>query len=149
MLPAEQRFLSSCPLEGKNSMERHSTVSSSRSYIKQNKSTLSRKEENGLSGGQKQPHREGRVGFLRVVAAPPCVLWHLIDKLIDSLRLYNFSPWAQALTHKQSSKTHGRSVGWRWRGGCAVVIHYKYIIMNPGPASTGAGAGALESPLGF
>lgn len=30
-----------------------------------------------------------------------------------------------------------------------MVIHYKYVIMNPGPAPTGAGAGALESPLGF
>ena len=73
-------------------MERHSTVSSSRSSIKQSETTLSRKEESGLSGGQKQPHREDRVGFLRVVAAPPCVLRHLIDKLIDSLKLYNFSP---------------------------------------------------------
>ena len=48
----------------------------------------------------------GGVGFFTVMV-PPCVLCHLTDKLIDSFRLYNFSPSAQALTHKHPSKTGG------------------------------------------
>ena len=45
----------------------------------------------------------GRVGCFRVVVTP-CVLGHLSDKLIDSFRLYKFSPSVQVLTHKHPSE---------------------------------------------
>ena len=36
-----------------------------------------------------------------------CVLCHLTDKLMDSFRLYNFSPSVRAVTQKYPSKIHG------------------------------------------
>lgn len=39
------------------------------------------------------------------------VLGTFFDKVIGSFRRYNFSPRAQALTHKHPSKTHSRGGG--------------------------------------
>ena len=78
----------------------------------------------------------GRAGFFRAVVTP-CVLCHLSDKLIDSFRLYNFSPRVHAFNHKHPSETHGVCVCWEHgrRGGvgnakAALLIYYKYGIMN-------------------
>ena len=38
---------------------------------------------------------------------PPFVLCYFTDKLIDSFRLYNFSPRAQVLKHKYVNETMG------------------------------------------
>ena len=58
-----------------------------------------------------------RVVFFRVVV-PPSVMHYLTDKLIDSFRLYNFSPNAQALTHKHPSKIHRLEGGERRESQC-------------------------------
>lgn len=66
------------------------------------KSILLRREESRLSGNQKQPRSEGRVEGWKVL---PGVLSYLTDKLIDSFRLFNFSP-VQVLTHEHPSKIY-------------------------------------------
>ena len=53
-----------------------------------------------------------RVVFFREVV-PPSVVYYLTDKLIDRFMLYNFSPNAQALTHKHPIETHGGGGGGR------------------------------------
>lgn len=64
------------------------------------------------TGGQKQPHSEGRVGLFRVMGSPSLVSPLLIDELIDSFRLHNFSP-VQPLTHKHPS---GNGLRGCWAG---------------------------------
>ena len=51
------------PSKRKNSVERHRAVLSSKSFTKQSESMLTRKDESGLSGNQKQPCNGGRVGL--------------------------------------------------------------------------------------
>ena len=60
----------------------------------------------------------GRVGFFTVV-----VLSCILCQLTDSFKLYNFSPVTQALIHKHPGET-------RWGGGIAMLVYYKYGIMN-------------------
>ena len=47
----------------------------------------------------------------KAVSCPPSSWFNLPDKLIDSFRLYNFCPSAQALTHEPWSETHDRGGG--------------------------------------
>ena len=47
----------------------------------------------------------------KAVSCPPSSWFNLPDKLIDSFRLYNFCPSAQALTHEPRSETHDRGGG--------------------------------------
>lgn len=61
LLPVERPFLSSCPLEGKNSIERQRSFKQQQ-FLGEAKEP-SRREESGLSGSQKQPCSEHRVGF--------------------------------------------------------------------------------------
>ena len=58
-----------------------------------------------------------RVVFFREVV-PPSVVYYLTDKLIDRFMLYNFSPNAQALTHKHPSKIHRLGGGERRESQC-------------------------------
>ena len=112
MLLAEQQLLSSCPLEGKNSIKRHSRVSGSRSFLSKAEALL--RKESRLSGEHKQPHSEGAVRFLGWRKLLLCVLCPLTDKVIDGLRLYTFSPCAKHLPLTLKQDPGGKRWGWGW-----------------------------------
>ena len=90
MMCPSVKFLCSCSLEGKNSDEIHRAVLSNKSVIKQNESTLPRKDESVLSGNQKQSHNVGRAGFSEWWNVPSYVLHCCFDKLTGNFSLYNF-----------------------------------------------------------
>ena len=117
MLLVEQQLLSSYPLEGKNSIKRHSRVSSSRGFLGKAKAYCRGRRTGSL---ETRSSPTVRVGFIfsewwKLL----CVLCHLIDKLIDGLRLYTFSPCGKALTINTEARPRGQGVGggWRWGGG--------------------------------
>lgn len=109
MLLVEQQLLSSCPLEGKNSIKRHSRVSGSRSLLSKAEALL--RKESRLSGEHKQPRSEGAVHFLEWWKLLLCVLCPLTDRVIDGLRLHNFSPCAKALAINTEARPRGQEVG--------------------------------------
>ena len=109
MLLAEQQLLSSCPLEGKNSIKRCSRVSGSRSFLSKAEALL--RKESRLSGEHKQLRSEGAVHFLGWWKLLLCVLCPLTDMVIDGLRLYTFSPCAKALAINTEARPRGQEVG--------------------------------------
>lgn len=62
LLPVERPFLSSCPLEGKNSIERQRSFKQQQ-FLGEAKEPSQEGRRAGLSGNQKQPCSEHRVGF--------------------------------------------------------------------------------------
>lgn len=87
--------------------EKHGAVLVNRNFIKQSelKYICSPKEESGWPEIRSSP--AVKKGFSEWWKVPPCVLHCLIDKVIHSFRLYDFSPCVQVFTHKHPSKAHG------------------------------------------
>ena len=63
----EKRFLILALSKRKNSIEKHRAVLTSRSFIKQRESTVSRKVESVLSGKHKEPHSGVGLGVSCVI----------------------------------------------------------------------------------
>lgn len=126
LLPSEQWFLSSCPPKKIIPWKLHRAVSSRRSFIKQNESTLPEGREQAVWKPEASPAM--RVGFaFRVVESPSLCLNHLIGKVINSFRLHNFLPCMQALIHKHPSKVHKLGGGAK----TTMLIYHKHGIINP------------------
>ena len=113
----EKRFLILALPKRKNSIEKQRAVLTSRSFIKQRESTVSRKVESVLSGKHKQPHSGVGLGV-------SCVIW--LTSWLTALGYWTLLlmyRWLPICSEVRTTR------GGRWGTKTAMLIHYKYGIM--------------------